>query len=252
MLFFKSTLFAASLVLLFIASAVKANGDPFDGVYAGIAGGYTQQTLTHHYHEQSNPNVFSIQSPGYKQDTDIKQHIGFGQLFAGYGIPLNDFFYTALETSLNFYEDSNQFNPRSPRFFIPNLVSTEVSQDYGLQLSILPGLFITEDNMLYGRLGYGYERFKTKFSVAIPFVNSFTARDNQWVSELILGIGINHPFTDNLSGRLEYNYKTSGEIKGYNGTTVVLANGTLVPLNQYSNSYHLNTNSILLSLIYNC
>lgn len=246
--FLKTTLLAASLLM--VNSAINANGDPFDGAYVGLAGGYTQQTLNHHYFEQNNPNVL-IQSPSYKQDTDISQHIGFGQLFAGYGIPFSEFFYGAIETNLNFYENSNSFNPRSPRFFVPNLVSTEISQEYGIQISLLPGIFITEDNMLYGRLGYGYERFKTKYSVNIPFTTPIGANGNEWVSDLILGIGINHPFTESLSGRIEYNYKTSGEIEGYHGTTVVFVNGTLQPLNQYSNSYHLNTNSILLSLLYN-
>lgn len=232
-----------------VTTGAHAQDDGFDGWYVGGSGGYSWQSVNETYFQHDLTGSFPFNS--YTVKSNLKQNVAEGQLFAGYSVPFNDILYGGLEASFNFYGSPAFYRPMHPYFAPEIYVNERVGQSYGFQFSMLPGVFATMNTLLYGRIGYGLENYKSEFNTNIPFLVPQNIQVNKWVSEIIAGFGINHYISTCMSLRLEYNHIASAKIGGPAGLRMIsVTPPVLVPLFQYSNSYRLHSNNILLGLVY--
>lgn len=134
----------------------------------------------------------------YKEDNLSGR--GFnGDVFAGYSYHYNRFYLGGeLNASLStlkykgFYIDNTQNQISEGDFTL--------DKSYGI--SILPGYQLTNNALVYGRLGYARGNFK--YSEYKDNVNGVTERS--WLNGYRYGAGIATSLTDQLGLRLEYNH----------------------------------------------
>lgn len=237
------------IFLISVATQSVANQfhNEFSAFYTGIGGGYSQQKFNDEYTQDN-----LLTNTTFTNTDHHNQHVGFGQLFAGYGLNLLPFLYTGIEGSFSGYSASPRFTPSNP-FFTANFHTlASVSQEYGFQISFIPGLFITQKTLVYGRVGYGTEHYKTRYLTDIPVVLPKLNNRNQWISETVLGMGINQKISKKLSIRLEYNYVCPETIAGQRGETfgVPGPGPGVVTFNRHQDNFYLRSYNTLLSLVY--
>ena len=161
--------------------------------------------------------------------------------------------YTALEGNFNWYDSVKSFTPANPFYTQDNSSSISVSENKGWQVSFIPGLLISPRTMVFARVGYGNELYKTSYNTNIPVVRPQYMNTKDWVSELIIGLGFNQKLTEQLSFRIEYKHiKPSSNIAGPSGATdgVPGPGPEIRHLNNHQNHYNLHSHVGLISLIY--
>ena len=118
----------------------------FAGFYAGagIGGDYAQFTQkTHVYDDHANFNVIDEQN---FSGTGV-----FGTFFGGYSWVRN-WFYLAVEG--NFNPSSVQYRLVNDDYIHHNLAKSSFTIHYSEGVSALPGVLITDNAVIYGRIGY--------------------------------------------------------------------------------------------------
>lgn len=224
---------------------LKAKYDAFEGFYAGLGGGYSYQEIRDNYSQVNDKN------DTFNETDNISQELAIGQAFVGYGFKFPRRFerlYLGTELSFNLYSDGSSFTPKDPSSPRPNVTKSKVSPLYGFQASLLPGVYVSSTTLLYGRVGFGLERYDAHFETDIRTVPNKKNSSREWAPEYILGVSLQQKIWDNFSLRAECNYIATAIFDGPRGDTVVPRTGRL--LNQHKNDYRAMSNNVLVSVAY--
>lgn len=160
------------------------------GVYVGFGAGYEG------YQIQRSTTLFDERIGKFNTHANGWN----GRLFGGYGRYFNNFYlggelFTGLSNAHGTDSISTAFLKYKGEF--------SVGQSWGV--SILPGYkFGNSGPLLYGRLGYIQTELKTS-----DWGNNFmpvSKSASNWTNGFNIGVGVEVPIYQNLSGRLEYSY----------------------------------------------
>ncbi|KGP62588.1 hypothetical protein EP47_08880 [Legionella norrlandica] len=247
----KKFFFLPFFFLVFTSSVFSKSSNEFDPFYVGIAGGYWDQSFKDHYTQQ---NIIPIgtQGPTYSNTDFHEQNIKSFSLLGGYGFNPFGLIFAAIEGNFNWYSSGKNFTPSEPFYTYSNFSQASLSQEYGMQVALLPGILVTPKTLAYGRIGYGYELYKNSYVTDIPVVFPKRFSNSPWISEYILGIGINQKLLKQISLRLEFQYVDVNNIPGVRGSTFgVPGPGPEIRLfNNHQDNYDLHSRVGLLSVIY--
>lgn len=176
-----ATLAAAAAALV----ATAAHADTFSGPFVGVQGGWEQNSV-------NNPTTGAGPTTVHgRGDT------GTLGVFAGYDYKLTPHVVVGGQAELNF--------PFSKHF--GNDVTT-LNDKRSIDLSLRAGYLIGDKTLAYVRGGYSNVRASTYISGTAPVAVS--GSQNGW----LLGAGVEHAVTKNVTGRLEYRYTDLSEGDG--------------------------------------
>jgi outer membrane immunogenic protein len=145
---------------------------------------------------------------GFNFNVVDKEHFSgtgvFGTLFAGYGVIYNQY-YLAVEGNANL--SSVQYKLSNDEYVHRNFVKTTFTIKNSEGVSLLPGLFLSEDTLLYGRVGYINGRLKIRESD--PTIRSMTKNRNG----IRYGVGIRHNLTNEWTLMMDYSQINYASVK---------------------------------------
>lgn len=226
--------------ILGIASLAISSGVFAENSFTGLdlGAGFALQTVTTGSGQQTHPNE-TINGQTYasvpEQFGSTKKTSGNANFNIGYNFAITDHYILGVQAALQPITSGGiqvQKNPGS---------LTDFQNKSRYDFSLLPGMLINPDNLIYGKVGYSY----TKENVSNA--------DGSWATTLnysgyVLGLGVksfalgNLVGLKNLYGFAEYNYASYGS-QSY---SVVNSNGR--PTN--SSNISLNSSTGLLGIGY--
>ncbi|CRX38620.1 outer membrane protein [Estrella lausannensis] len=224
---------------------------PFNGFYAGVMGGALQST-TEFSRESSAQYENFFHVPGLissgQKDVKVYRWGGAGALNLGYGEQVGKCMFIAGEifvsaatrdTSVSDYaytehNDQSLFDSFNTSLKAKTSAST---QNVELAIDLRPGFLVNSCTLLYGRVGVGFNKLRTKNRVdfeyngreASEFVGhsvqtlSTTKKSNK--SALRLGLGCEWKLCPNLSLTSDYIYSYYGKAKTQRIADSTFANG---------------------------
>lgn len=178
----------------------------FSGLYLGGSVGpeganYTQRAnfvINSAAHPESNVNAVD--------ETHLSGYGVFGSIFAGYGWNYNRY-YLAGEINANI--SSVKYKRTNTEVFHNHLDTTTFNITNSEGVSILPGFFLSEDTMLYGRAGYANGRIKIREGDATIKHSTHNRNGVRY------GLGLRHDFAEQLTLMLDYSQITYQSIKSH-------------------------------------
>lgn len=235
--------------------------DNFNGAYAGLRGGlnilqgsnFNSSTIINVPVFLGNQDVAGRVTQEQAHSANLFRDTGTGELFVGYGELLYSKFYLSAEgfldpfgSSLHLnqlgtanYDFTNLFADTISNTILSTKSKLSTSSEFGIDLR--PGIFIDNNTLLYGRIGFSYDEIKLKssssFNVAtssnILFPTSLSSFSVLSTSEeqnkfgLRIGGGIEEYLGYNISLTADYIYTDYGHL-ATNGIGPV--NGNALPL----------------------
>lgn len=208
---------------------------PFEGVYAGVGGGWGLLNGTNRIFQRVNQQV------SFNRNVRINDDHYLVSLFGGYGHVINNTYYLGGEAHLayNGFVVNNFINV----FGLASLPVYTVQNKWNFGLDFMPGYLVNNKFMIFGKIGYraGIGRIITRFHR--PGFAAFENFWSGWVNGLNLGLGMQYAITDRVSARIEYNYTW------YSRTGDHTFIGPLAETATRSASF--NTQEVLVGLSYN-
>lgn len=204
-----------------ITAPAMANTFPFNGFYVG--GGASRDTAEfdtqNSYSEsQSTTTVVNAGTPtttssnsGLNTSNDASGTGAGGNIFAGYGYTFDSGFYLGGEIfgglSSLAYNSTNISNFTSGSTSGDATINSSMQLKNSYGISFLPGLMVTHNTLLYGRVGYVRSQFDLENSIPIANNNELEAgSENTSLNGSQLGIGLETVLTKHWSLRGEYTY----------------------------------------------
>lgn len=176
-------------ISMWVPLAISCTFPCFAGFYAGASIGPEGASFSQKAHV-FRPSTFDA--------VDKQQYSGtgfFGSLFAGYGRNF-DKYYLAAEMNGNLSSVKHQ---RINDEYVNKVFSkTTFKMDNSVGMSLLPGYFLSESTLAYGRIGYANGHLKTV--EADPTVRSF----NTHRSSIRYGLGVRHALTPRWILMMDY------------------------------------------------
>ncbi|WP_419420836.1 outer membrane protein [Legionella sp. D16C41] len=178
----------------------------FAGFYIGASTG-PEGALFYQRSHVTRPNFFG--TGGF--NVIDKEHFAgtgvFGSLFGGYGWAFNRF-YLALEANANI--SSLEYKLVNDEYLHGNFLKTTftVKRSYGA--SLLPGYFLSENTLFYGRVGYLNGRVKIHEG-ADPSIHS----SNNDLNGIRFGLGLRHAFAPQWIAMMDYSQTHYEHIKSH-------------------------------------
>ncbi|HTM64512.1 MAG TPA: outer membrane beta-barrel protein [Gammaproteobacteria bacterium] len=161
------------------------------GWYLGLQGGYDSFKV--------KTNVTTPGGASTLVTNPSMNAIGWtGGMMLGYGMMLNDWFYTGAEIFANLTDAERYFTNTSAGSTYSNKV--KVKSTYGI--GILPGIRFTDSTLTYARLGWNSATFKTTETVT----SVATATRNNTSNGFVVGVGIETYTNTNWSLRGEFDH----------------------------------------------
>ena len=182
------------ILSLFLASP------SFAGFYVGGAVGPEGATFSQRAHV-IRPGTFDVIDKEHFSGTGV-----FGSIFAGYGFNFWGSFYMAGEINGN--ASSVEYDLVNEEFLHQNFSKTYFTVRYSEGVSFLPGYFLSENTLVYGRVGYINGRLKIVESD--PTIPSFNTNR----SGIRYGLGIRHAFTPRLTAMMDYSQINYSNVRG--------------------------------------
>jgi len=189
-------------MILGIFCAVTAMPGWADGLYAGFGVGRDTADFGVKHTITKTDTFFDTSIS--KTDTENAAGNGYlGSIFAGYGVSFNKFY---LAGELGVQTSSLEYNNSLTNSY-GNTQKTTISIDYNLSASILPGYKVSDNTLIYGRVGYVYGDFDINNKFIDTNGNSFTTWDKgRGLNGIRYGVGIQTKTYKKLDLRLEYNH----------------------------------------------
>lgn len=182
----------SSVAALALAAGLgsAASAEPFNGPFVGVQAGWNQDDLG----TPSTP--LGDVAVGRSQDSLS------GGVFAGYDYKISPRVVLGAEAGVQFGADDS---------IVRDTGATRVTVDpkRSIDLTARAGYLVTDDTLLYARGGYTNARVKTSVENAAG-IRSASANRDGW----LLGGGIEHALSDNVSARAEYRYSDLSEGDG--------------------------------------
>ena len=193
----KQSTFAFSLlvaVTVTIAPAFAQSPKPFQGLYAGLHGGYAWQGVNGAFDNLGSHTMLS--------SMDMDSAILGGQL--GYNVQLGQFMWgIEADATADVGSSGSAINPNPP-------VYEQLSADVAYLASVRGRLgYVMDDVLLYGTLGIGFTEFKfSENSPATPFMGSMRLQE----TGIVYGGGAEWRIAYGVSIRAEYLHYDVGGI----------------------------------------
>ena len=176
-----------------------------DGFYVGIQGGYDAYRV--------HDNIALPISTALGGNSNMHATGWVGGLFVGYGRVIGDTFYLGTEIFGNYNGSSSSYALASP--VLGNYASKfTIKGNYGI--SLLPGVKVTSEALVYVRLGYNFATFQTQeYSTSTVTSSTQTNTGNGFN----YGLGLETLAYKNFSVRAEYTYTNYTSFNSGMGTT---------------------------------
>ncbi|STX51092.1 Opacity protein and related surface antigens [Legionella busanensis] len=128
----------------------------------------------------------------------------FGSIFGGYGRAF-DRFYLAAEGNANI--SSLEYKLTNDEYLRGNFSKTTFTIKRSFGVSLLPGYFLSENTLFYGRVGYANGRLKIRESD--PSINS----SKNDLDGIRFGLGVRHAFAPHWIGMMDYSQTHYDHVK---------------------------------------
>lgn len=161
----------------------------FAGFYLGAGGGPEGASFTQKSHV-TRFNTFNVRDKEHFAGTG-----GFATILGGYGWMNKQF---ALAGEINANVSSVEYTLSNKEFIHQTFSNTWFTIKRSFGISILPGFLISENTVIYGRIGYANGRLK--IAESDPTIQSMTKNR----SGLRYGIGIRHEFKPRWVFMMDY------------------------------------------------
>lgn len=177
----------------------------FAGFYVGASVGpegasFSQKAHVVRYAPDGGPGTFNVVD---------KQHFSglgvFGSIFAGYGWTYNRF-YLAGEVNANI--SSLQYKLTNTEYINSTVSKTTFEIKNSEGVSLLPGYFLSDNTLVYARVGYA--NGKLKIVESDPTIKSFNKNRNG----IRYGLGIKHNLTTQWALMMDYSQINYSSVKG--------------------------------------
>lgn len=179
-----------------------------DGFYAGVGVGRDAGEFGTKFTTTETDTFYNISTTQTASDNNAGTGY-LGSVFAGYGMSFNRFY---LAGELGVQASSLEYENSATDGFGDN-VKNSYSINHNASLSVLPGYKITDNALIYGRLGYVHGNFDMKSSLTDFNGNTISADKNVGLDGIRYGLGIQNNFNKNFGLRLEYNHITYADYK---------------------------------------
>lgn len=224
---------------------------PFNGFYAGVMGGVLQST-TEFSAESSAQYENFFHRPGLisseQKDVKVYRYHGVGALSLGYGQQIGKCMFIAGEIFLSEADrdtsvkdfaysetgDQSQFDSLNASLTTKTSSSTQKTE---LAIDLRPGFVFDCRTLLYGRVGVGFNKLRTKNRVDFEYnsreasefighsVETLSTTKNSSKTALRLGVGCEWKLCPNLSLTSDYIYSYYGKAKTQRIGDSTFANG---------------------------
>lgn len=183
----KYVLSSVAAAALAVGLAAPAAAEPFNGPFVGAQVGWSQ-------HDAGAPTT-----PLGDLPIDGSKDAATGGVYAGYDAKLGSNFVVGAEAGVQFSKnDELSANTDAARFTLDPKRS--------IDLTARAGYLAGDNTLLYARGGYTNARVAS----SVQDVSGIT-RVNENRDGWLVGGGVEHAFTDNLSARAEYRYSDLSE-----------------------------------------
>lgn len=188
-----------------IASAFSLLASPsFSGVYVGAAVGpegasFTQSSHVTRLGSLAHPDTFNVVDREHFAGLGV-----FGSLFAGYSRVYNRY-YVAVEGNANL--SSLTYKLVNDEYVHQNFSKTTFTIKNSEGVSLLPGFFLSDNTLFYGRVGYINGRLK--ISESDPSIRSMTKNR----SGIRYGAGLRHDLTEQWTVMMDYSQINYDSVK---------------------------------------
>jgi outer membrane immunogenic protein len=169
------------------------------GFYVGIGGGRETAVFDNKL-TVDNPN--SGANYYYKNDNSAGQGYS-GTAFAGVGAVYENFY---IGSEINASTSSLKYNGSYTNSSSGDSGASTLRLYESYGVSILPGIKLTNNALLYGRIGYVKGRFKYSESNTYSSGSSDNFSGSSWLDGMRYGVGIGTPLAQNVGMRLEYSH----------------------------------------------
>ncbi len=237
-----------STMVLATAASVAVAESSFCGLYAGASVG---GTFLSGHNNTIDTNYVAPNAGGteYVYKSAFRKNSAIGTLFLGYGNAWDNCFYLGTEVFVDFSKRkantsgfANNLQPFQNTLTFKNTLEVK---SFGYGIDLRPGFMLSEDAMLYARVGVGMNKLlptysETKFGTPTVFIDANKKAKHK--ASLRLGVGIEQRIFDNLTLRADYTFT---QHKKVNRTLSTVNNLTKVKLDSKAVS-----NTVMLGLSY--
>ena len=256
------------LVSLLSLLSVSIYAQEFDGFYFGGGLGSSQSRVNVNQSLEINAvlfnttNIFDIVKNNKETLTDTSflgdLNLGFGHVFA-------QRWYLGIEGNAVWQDlETDAAQPlQQPDGSLNIIEKTTVKLSNQFNIALVPGIVFDKNTLLYGKVGVAWGNFDVKNSanydqtiqapITLSSSNSFS--DSGYENGLLLGLGIEHYLTQNLSMKLEYTHANYGTIHDSAPMTSAINNAdpANIPITGTvtdSSKASVSTNSVMLGMSY--
>lgn len=182
----KRFILPAAAAVLVAGGASAASADPFNGPYVGVQGGWSQN------------DVSSPTAPQGVLNVDRSRDAASGGVYTGYDLKVSPNVVVGAEAGIQFGADDSirQGN-------------VTVDPKRSIDLTARAGYLVNDDTLLYARGGYTNARVRTAIEDSAGIHSASSNRDG-W----LVGGGVEHALSDNVSARAEYRYSDLSDGRG--------------------------------------
>ncbi|MDR3442264.1 MAG: outer membrane beta-barrel protein [Legionella sp.] len=178
----------------------------FSGLYLGGAVGPEGANYTENAHFVTTIAAHPESNINTMDENHFSGYGVFGSIFAGYGWNYNRY-YLAGEINANI--SSVKRKHTNTEVFHAHLDTTTYTITNSEGVSVLPGFFLSEGTLLYGRAGYTNGRIKAR--QGDETIQSSTTNRNG----VRYGLGLRHDFAEHLTLMMDYSQITYQSIKSH-------------------------------------
>jgi len=181
---------SVAALALTVGLASAASAEPFNGPFIGAQAGWSQDDL-------GTPST-----PLGDRAVDRSRDSVSGGVFVGYDYKVSPRVVLGAEAGVQFGADDS---------IVRDTGATRLTVDpkRSLDLTARAGYLVTDNTLLYARGGYTNARVKTSVENAAGIRSASADRDG-W----LVGGGVEHALSDNVSARAEYRYSDLSEGDG--------------------------------------
>ena len=245
------------IAILAIVPGVSAHAFSKIDMYGGIAGGFSNLSNKYAVHtiDKGLPDIANRATP---INSNLSANGISGDVFIGVGKTFNKLnmnLSTEVDANLSNDKINYQFQPHdnNPDVFnpVPEYPTQDVKQklDYSFGVSLLPGLFINANNLVYTRAGLRWAKLESDVNATDRFsgLAGLPGKHKQNLLGYKVGLGIQSTFYKSFALRAEYDYTGYQKPKDQYADTA----GTIgKPGFNATYSNHPSTNAVTLGFVY--
>lgn len=248
--------------------SVSVNAQTFDGFYFGGGIGGSQSAVDVKQNIEVNGilfNTISIFDIAKNNDVNSTDNSFLGGLNLGFGHVFSQRWYLGIEGDVLWQNLATDVvaPTQQPDGSISIIEKTKVDLSNQFSAALVPGIVFNTNTLLYAKVGAAWGNFDVKNSVSysqviqptVTLSSSNRVSDSGYESGLLLGLGMEHYLSQNISIKLEYTHVNYGSIHDNDPITSAINNTdpNNVPITgsiSDSAKVSASTNSVMFGLTY--